>query len=147
MRILIVLAACMLTGCTALESRETQAWLALHAVDSMQTYRIAQDGDCFHEADSMTREIIGTSPSRRSVVAWAVGDAALHLGVTELLLRTDHPKLARAWQYVRIGVAAGAVAENHSIGIRIGSPNRPRATCNAPGVDRDDEGDLVEILD
>jgi hypothetical protein len=114
-----------LSGCTALEQRETQAWLALHAVDTAQTYRIAQDARCFNEADGITRELIGAHPSTGQVLAWSVGSAAVHVGVTELLLRNDHPKLAKAWQYVRIGVTASAIENNHSIGIRIGSPNEP----------------------
>jgi hypothetical protein len=119
------------SGCTALESRESQAWLALHAVDTVQTFRIADQPTCFKEGDSLTRSVIGSHPSDGEVVAWSVGSAALHLGVAEWLLRNDHPRIAKVWHYLRIGVTASAVAQNHSIGIRIGAPNKPRAgTCD-----------------
>lgn len=132
-RSLILAALAGLSGCTALETRESQAWLALHAVDTIQTFRIANSPQCYEEGDSITRALIGAHPSDGEVIAWSVGMAGLHLGVTELLLRNDHPKVAKAWQYFRIGVTASAIAENHSIGIRIGSPNKPPAgACLAP---------------
>lgn len=128
--VLAAVAASALSGCAAIETRETQAWLALHVIDTAQTYRIASDR-CFHEADQITSAIIGDGPSRSEVIAWSIGDAAFHVGVTELLLRTDHPRLAKAWQYLRIGTVASAIAQNHSIGIRIGSPNQPKpGTCS-----------------
>lgn len=132
MKIMAVAIALLCSGCTALETRESQAWLALHAVDTLQTYHAAQDPLCFAEGDSITRSLIGSHPSDVEVAAWSVGSAALHLGVTELLLRNDHPRAAKVWQYVRIGVTGSAIAQNHSIGIRIGSPNQPRkGTCAA----------------
>lgn len=124
MRMAWIAASLLMTGCTAMESRDTQAWLALHAVDTIQTYHAAQDPECFAEGNPLTRGLIGEHPSGSEVVAWSVGSAALHIGVAELLLRTDHPRLARVWQYVRIADTGQAIVKNHSIGIRIGSPNR-----------------------
>lgn len=124
-RLFAVAVSILCCGCTALETRESQAWLAIHAIDTVQTYRISQDPACYHEADSITRSIIGEHPSSGEVLAWSAGIAGLNLGITELLLRNDHPKLAKAWQYLRISVSASAIAKNHQIGIRIGSPNRP----------------------
>lgn len=115
----------LLSGCTALETREAQGWLALHAIDTLQTYHAAQMPNCYMEGDSITRSIIGAHPSDSSVIAWSLAMSGLHLGVTELLLSSDHPKLAKVWQYMRIGVTTSAIAQNHSVGIRIGSPNRP----------------------
>jgi hypothetical protein len=135
MRHVLVAMAGLLSGCTALETRESQAWLALHAIDSIQSFHAAQQPECFKEDDGVTRSLIGEHPSDAEVIAWSVGMAGLHLGVTEVLLRNDHPKLAKAWQYVRIGVTASAIAQNHSIGIRVGSPNRPTAgNCNPPAT-------------
>lgn len=128
---IIAISTLALSGCTALETRESQAWLALHAVDTVQTYRVAHD-PCFQETDGITRSLIGRRPSDAEVLAWSVGMAGLHLGVTELLLRNDHPKLARAWQYFRIGVTMDAISNNHSIGIRIGSPNHRPEGCGQP---------------
>jgi hypothetical protein len=136
MRTKALVLICLLVGCagcTALESRESQAWLTLHAVDTVQTFRIADHPRCYEEGDSITQRVIGKHPSDGEVAAWSLGSAALHLGVTEWLLRTDHPRVAKAWQYVRIGITADAIARNHSIGIRIGSRNKPRAgTCKHP---------------
>lgn len=133
MRSLTLVLVVALSGCTALETRESQAWLVLHAVDTLQTYHAAQEPNCYKEGDSITRSLIGSHPSDGEVIAWSLGSAALHLGVTELLLRNDHPKLAKAWQYVRIGVSLDAVYNNHSAGIRIGSSNRPKqGTCATP---------------
>lgn len=127
MRALTLVLAVALSGCTALETRESQAWLVLHAVDTIQTYHAAQEPNCYKEGDSITRSLIGSHPSDGEVIAWSLGSAALHLGVTELLLRNDHPKLATAWQYVRMGVTLDAISNNYSAGIRIGSPNHPKA--------------------
>jgi hypothetical protein len=136
----LILGLLLCSGCTALESRESQAWLALHAVDTAQTLRIADDPRCFHEGNSVTRSMIGSHPSDGEVFAWSVGSAALHLGVTEWLLRTDHPRIAKAWQYLRIGITAAAVSDNHSVGIRIGSPNQPRTCDPLPALPTFDEG-------
>jgi hypothetical protein len=136
----LILCLLLCSGCTALESRGSQAWLALHAVDTVQTFRIADHPTCFEEGDSITQSLIGRHPSYGEVAAWSVGSAALHLGVTEWLLRTDHPRIAKAWQYLRIGITAAAVSDNHSVGIRIGSPNQPRTCDPLPALPTFDEG-------
>lgn len=126
-RMVLALASLALSGCTALETRESQAWLVLHAIDTAQTLDIAHDSRCYEERDGITRSLIGAHPSDGEVIAWSVGMAGLHLGVTELLLRNDHPKLAKAWQYVRIGITLDAISNNYSAGIRIGSANDHRS--------------------
>jgi hypothetical protein len=126
----LVLCIASLTGCTALESRGEQTWLALHAVDTAQTYRIAQSDGCFREGNPITSAVIGEEPSTGEALAWGIGTAALHVGVTELLLRNDHPKLAKAWQFVTIGASSYAIGHNYSLGIRIGGPNEPKAGSN-----------------
>ena len=129
MKALVLLAAIAMSGCTALKTPESQAWLALHAVDTVQTFRIAHDPHCYEEDASITRRLIGPHPSDAEVAAWSIGSAAVHLGVTEFLLRNEHPNLAKAWQYVRIGMKVNTIADNHSIGIRIGSPNHHKTDC------------------
>lgn len=141
----LILGLLFCSGCTALETRESRAWLALHAIDTAQTYHAAQEPSCYKETDSLTRSLIGEHPSGGEVIAWSVGMAGVHLGVTELLLRNGHPKLARLWQYVRIGTTASAIAGNYSVGIRIGEPNRPRRSC-ASTVIRED-GSLVQLTE
>ena len=128
-RFLLVLpVAALATGCTALRSPHEQAWLALHAVDTAQTVDIAHD-PCYIEAHPVTRALIGERPSDAQVAAWAIGTAALHVGVTQWLLDHYHPKLARAWSYVTIGEKAWAIGHNISLGIRLGAPNKSYAGC------------------
>lgn len=115
-------------GCTALGTHEEQTWQALHAVDVVQTRHIVDD-PCFAEGNPVTRALIGREPSARSVIVWGVGAAALHAGVTELLLDHDHPTAARWWQYVTIGDAAATVGHNFYVGVRIGGPNKTPAGC------------------
>jgi hypothetical protein len=141
----LILSLLLCSGCTALETRESQAWLALHAVDTMQTLRIADSPECFYEADSITQSLIGRTPSRGKVLAWSAGMAGVHLGVAELLLRNDHPRLARLWQYLQIGNTASAIGQNIGIGIRIGSPNKTH-TCRR-STSTTEDGHLVEIPD
>lgn len=125
--LLIFPVAVLATGCTALRTPEERAWLALHALDSAQTYRIAQDdARCYHESNPITSDLIGEFPSRTSVVAWSIGSAAVHAGVSELLLRNERPGLAKAWQYVTMGFTGNTVLRNYQIGIRLGAPNKPR---------------------
>jgi hypothetical protein len=130
------------SGCTALETHEEQTWLALHAVDAAQTYSIAGDR-CYYEANPLTRSIIGREPSHAAVVGWAIGIAAVHVGVSDYLLRTDHPKLAKAWQYITIGTSAYSVGNNFSIGIRIGRDNKMPDACRS--IVTSEDGTLHEI--
>lgn len=126
----LILCLLFCSGCSEMQSLqqpETKAWLALHAVDTLQTFDIAHDSHCYQERDGITRSLIGAHPSDGEVAAWSLASAGLHLGVTELLLRHEHPMLAKAWQYLRIGITADAVASNYRFGIRIGSPNQHRA--------------------
>lgn len=130
-----VVLALLLSGCTALETKESKGWLVLHAIDTVQTLDLAHDSRCYVERDGLTRRLIGSHPSDGEVAAWSLGSAALQLGVTELLLRNDHPRLAKAWQFFRIGVTASAVSQNHAIGIRIGSQNAHVAgSCVEPAA-------------
>lgn len=136
--LLVFPVAVLATGCTALESRGEQAWLALHAIDAAQTYRIAEHPDCYREADPITKRIIGESPSRTQAATWAIGAAAFHVGVTELLLRNEHPKLAAAWQFITIGETASSVGNNFSIGIRVGAHNTRRSCAPLPSPSQPD---------
>jgi hypothetical protein len=125
--VLVAVAAGLMSGCTALRDPGEQAWLALHAVDTAQTFRIAGDPACYRESGQAW--LIGDHPSEGAVAAWSVGAAGLHLAVTDYLLRTERPKWARAWQAVTIGMTGAAIVENYSIGIRVGGPNKPAHAC------------------
>jgi hypothetical protein len=120
----LILAAALCSGCTALETRESQAWLALHAIDTAQSIHAAQEPNCYKEKNTITRALIGEHPADGEIIAWSIGVAAVHLAVTDLLLRNDHPKIAKVWQYVRIASTTSAIINNHGVGIRIGSPNQ-----------------------
>lgn len=124
-RFFTIFPVAVLTGCAALQTPEERAWQAVHLVDSMQTYRIAQDGGrCYRETDPLTSQLIGETPSRESVIAWSIGTSLAHAAVTEALLRAEQPRAARIWNYITIGAVGEAVYHNWQIGIRIGAPNK-----------------------
>ena len=45
------------------------AWHTLNAVDMLQTINFAKEYPCYHEANPLTRRIIGKSPSTGEVIA------------------------------------------------------------------------------
>lgn len=119
------IAAILLAGCTALQQPGEIAWQAGNVVDALQTATL-RDDPCLHEGSALTAALIGTDPSRESVAAWAIGGAAIHAGVTEWLLSTDRPRLARAWQYVTLTEKGIAVYRNAEKGVRLLGENAQR---------------------
>ncbi len=126
----------LLMGCESMPRHE-RAWLAVHAVDTLQTYNAASD-PCFEEVDPMTRSLIGAQPSESDVLKWSVGTALVHLGVSHTLRRIDAPRwLQNGWQAVTIANSAHAVLNNHHAGIRPWGSNRaPQAQNDACRVGR-----------
>lgn len=111
-----------LAGCTALKRPEELAWQGMHVYDTLQTADIVGD-PCYKEGHPITRKMIGTNPSSDSVAAWGVGSALFHAGVSDYLLRHDHPKLYWAWQSVTFIDTGMAIHDGVSIGVRVGAPN------------------------
>jgi hypothetical protein len=139
----LILAALLLSGCSALESKPELAWQSIHAIDAIQTYRIAND-PCFHEANPLTQSFIGENPSRRSVIGWAVGSAVGHALVTDYLM-DHHPNAAKWWQTLTISISGLSVGNNYQIGLRIGGSNKHKGDCGKEPVTITDQGDLVEL--
>lgn len=88
--------------------RET-AYMVLHAMDWAQTRNIARNPDRYFEYNS----IIGRHPSVGRVDAYMATSALLHIGVTRVL----PAEYRAAWQYITIGVKAGLVQHNFSVGL------------------------------
>ena len=120
--ILLCMLIAALEGCAALNEPGERAWLAAHAVDVAQT-RTFRNDPCIEEVDPFTRSLIGREPSTGATIAWGVGMAAFHVGVTELLLRTDHPRVAKVWEWVSFTEKGITVARNHRLGARISGNN------------------------
>lgn len=123
----LVILAALASGCTAIRDPGEQAWLALHAVDTAQTFRIADAPECFRE--DRAAWLIGEHPSKGAVAAWSIGSAGLHLAVTEFLLDRDWKIATRVWQAVTLIEKGSAIHQNYSIGIRVGAANKPRHAC------------------
>lgn len=92
---------------TALEA----TWLVLHAVDWGQTRYIAKNPDRFYEQNP----ILGKHPSVGRVNAYSALTSVAHYGVSQWL----SPANRRIWQSVTIGFAAGTVAHNYHIGVKV----------------------------
>lgn len=116
MRLLPIL---LLTGCASFPQLDTSkaeiAWQTIHVVDAMQTVSIATR-QCYHEADPITRRIIGKHPNQLNVALWWAGTAFGHAFVSKKL-KDDHPKLYKFWQILTIGRSAYVVTQNHKIGL------------------------------
>lgn len=117
-----LLAALQLCGCAALRDPYELAWQGANVVDALQTATL-HDDPCLKEGHPLTRALIGENPSRESVAAWAIGGAALHAGVTNLLLERGWRRGARVWQLITITDKGVAIAINHSNGVRIAGEN------------------------
>lgn len=120
--LVIVLLVLLTTGCTSLRRPEELAWQGMHVYDSLQTLDIVDD-PCYKEGHPITGALIGENPSRQTVEAWAIGGAAFHAGVSELLLRRDMHKTYRIWQAVTLLDTGLAIRDGISVGVRVGAPN------------------------
>lgn len=109
----VFLAACALFGCADLPAIE-YVYQGIHAVDTSQTLEIARQPARWHEVDSA--RLIGAHPSTARVIAWSIGEAALHACIAHELI--GHPILTNAFEALTIGNAGSDVAHNFSIGLR-----------------------------
>lgn len=135
---LVLLFACM--GCTTTPGvfpREhgsrvaEKVWLALDAVDTMQTVQIARNPRCFREADPLAARMYGTdTPKPRTVLVTNIVLALVHSSVSRWFddgyaraeARQDDSAgpwaVGRiAWHTVSILSTGSAVAHNFSLGI------------------------------
>lgn len=123
----LLMALLGVTGCTALHRPEELAWQGMHVYDTLQTADIVGD-PCYGEGHPMTKMIIGDKPTKDGVLAWGVGSALFHAGVSNLLLTRDHPTLYKVWQTVTILDTGASIGQGISIGVRVGAPNTRVAT-------------------
>lgn len=106
------------------------AWQALHAVDTYQTIRIAENPECWREADPLTRSLIGEHPSTGEVVAvmlaYSVGHALVSTWLedrTDAAFAAGSPNrgawyIARgAWHVVGLVSKGVTVGRNNNIGL------------------------------
>lgn len=103
----------VLAGCVSLPPVEL-AWQALHAVDTVQTLKIARNPDRYWEAQSAS--IIGSHPSERSVLAFMVGSAIVHAQCARWL-NGRHPRLFTVFEAASLGMAGRNVYVNARIGL------------------------------
>jgi hypothetical protein len=111
-----------ISGCTALRQPEELAWQGMRVYDTLQTLDIVGD-PCYKEGHAMTKQFIGENPSKGEVLAWGLGGALFHAGVSEVLLRRDMRKTYWLWQAVTIVDTGAAIRDGISIGVRVGAPN------------------------
>lgn len=102
------------------------AWQIGHIVDVAQTLEI--DGDCLAERDFLTKSILGEAPESGEVLAWGIAASALHAYAARSIERAHWiPKrVKRTLRALDITVKVGTIANNHAIGIRIGTENEPK---------------------
>lgn len=91
----------------------------LHVMDWLQTRQIAANPDRWHE----TNPILGEHPSKGKVDAYFATTLIAHTAISYLLPKEvdalGYKVPARnIWQMVWIGVEAGYVAHNYSLGIQ-----------------------------
>lgn len=122
---LAVLAVVCLAGCSSLRDMPPSeyAWQGLHAIDTMQTLTIADNTHCMHEADPVTRLIIGENPERDRVYKWAVGNAVLHFLVFRWL-DDKAPRTSKVLRAIDLGGKGFTVGRNYEQGIGIGGRSR-----------------------
>jgi hypothetical protein len=91
-------------------------YLVLHVVDWNQTLYISDHPNEYRERNG----IIGDHPSRGRVNAYFIATGLLHPAISYGLKKYAPDGWSEAWQWVTIGVEAGTVTNNASIGIGFG---------------------------
>lgn len=64
--------------------------------------------------------LIGSHPTEAHVIEWGVASSLAHFAVDDYLYRTNHPKLALAFESVSIAFVADTVHHNYEIGLGYG---------------------------
>jgi hypothetical protein len=101
-------------------------WHALNVLDTAQTLHVAAAPECYHEADPLTRTIIGKHPGKGEVAAiGAAYSLAVHYIGKWLKRKADDGGPDSGWNEARAGfhiLAIGSklvtVSRNHAIGLR-----------------------------
>jgi hypothetical protein len=106
------LSGCANGGWTTADTYRQAGMLSLTMIDWAQTRKIAQNPDKYYE----NNPVLGKHPSTERVDMYFPICMAAHTAVA-MALPTKYRKW---WQYVFIGVEAGMVANNLSIGLGMG---------------------------
>jgi len=103
---------------TADDTARQAGYLVLHVADWGQTRNIVRRADtgCDGAPTCIERNpILGRNPSIKRVDSYFLFTAVAHTAISYAL----PPAWRRGWQYVTIGVEAGVVGYNYSIGLKI----------------------------
>jgi hypothetical protein len=87
-------------------------YAALHIIDWGQSLNVAAHPDQYHEINP----IMGEHPSRGRVNLYMASSLLAHIGITHVLPAKCRPY----FQGITIGIKAGVVANNLSVGLRLG---------------------------
>ena len=96
----------------AADTKREAVYLTLHTMDWAQTREIARNPDKWHE----TNPYLGNHPSVARVNRYFVAMGITHIVIAHIL----PANYRRAFQYVTIGVEAGYVVHNFSMGLSLG---------------------------
>lgn len=100
------------TRWTSNDTKWQIAYIVVHTIDWRQTINIVErEGEGYYE----TNPILGRSPSRRRVDTHFAVTALAHTAISYAL----PPDWRRRWQMVTIGIEAGYVGYNYSIGLKM----------------------------
>jgi hypothetical protein len=106
------ISGCANGGWSTEDSYRQAGVVALSGIDWMQTRKIAKNPDDYHE----NNPILGEHPSTGKVDAYFAASIAAHTAIAAAL----PPEYRKWFQYISIGVEAGVVASNLSIGLGVG---------------------------
>ncbi len=116
MKIALLIISAALSGCTTLrEEPLEQVWQISHAIDVGMTMHTFHSVPCAEENHFMTKHLIGKHPSDGKIIAWGVGGAAIHLGVSDFLMNQDLWVLHDIWQFVSIADNGIAISSNAKV--------------------------------
>ena len=108
----VFISGCANGGWSTADTYRQSGVVALMGIDWAQTRKIAQNPDKYSEMNP----VLGSHPSTEKVDAYFLTCAAAHTVVSMVL----PPEYRVLWQYIWIGLEAGTVAHNASIGLGVG---------------------------
>ena len=109
------LIACLMLWPTDIKVEEA-LFQSVHVVDTIQTINIRHTPNCYERE---SRWAIGSEPSASKVIAFMAAGSLSHLVVTDWLVRSGHPNVARMFEGLTIGWSGHDVVGNYRLGIRL----------------------------
>ena len=118
-------------GWTNTDSARQIAYSAVHVVDWVQTLDIAKNPDKYSEC-GLAKNFIGTKPTESRIHLYMGSTLILHTAMSAML----KPKYRKWFQYIWIGIEAGTVYSNYSVGYTsnfgVKARNKKRETRQKP---------------